>query len=219
MDKKIEQIKKTIESKESERDNLLRNGTHDLNEAQNKLSALQAKREASDNTEEYISLTREITDTEAGIEFLNRKLQQIKSGLIEKSELKTINDSIEAEMVVLQDKTFSEFNAELMKLVSMMDKYADEAEELDKLKERAGILAYPSTSFISSHWTSSEISVRYPSALGYWEAFWKAYFMRRNIIARVKDDPEGVLRNNGRFHSYSPEELAIAKALIEEKNS
>ena len=217
MNKAIIEIKKKIEQLESEKADIITNGNRELKEAKSKLEELTAKRDNCSNSDEYIQLTKEIQDTEFKIEFTNKKLFQVKNGFISSGELSEIKKTIDSEIAKLQEERAPAIKAEVEKLVQLMDIYADEAEELDILKDRAGNLTHPTASHISSRWSSGEIGVRFPTIFGFWEAFWEAYFKRRYIISLVKKDPEAVL--NPKIHKYSPEEKAVALALLNEGKS
>lgn len=222
MNKSISDIKSYLDRKEAERNELVKNGKAKLAEAENKLSELIAKRDLTTDTDEYLRLSKEIKDTESVIGFLKNRANTMNNGsaaYISKEELASFNREIDSAINKLQEAKAPEIRAEIDKLVKLMDSYADEAEELDKLKERLYRIANPKAINTIQAKADGIIS-RFPTIFGFWEAFWNGYFQRRYIISIVKDDPESVLNsvsNKKGYKRYSPEEMLLAKALIEQK--
>lgn len=113
----------------------------ELQESHSKLSALKEQLSKSDSAEQYKTLLQEIRDYEAVIDFCEHKLIKAKTETLTGEEYATLNGSVMSAFNAIKKEQGAAINAEIEKLVSMLEAYDKDVTELNTLFTRINSLS------------------------------------------------------------------------------
>lgn len=140
MKTKFEEIRAKLENAAEAKADKERKYNVEIREAERKSAELE--RALQDPTkeitpEEYKKLLREKSDNESYIDFLKKKRATERGPAISNEAYKEIERQVNAEVAALQADAAPEIAKAFENLVSLLDEYAQQVEEVDAIKNRA----------------------------------------------------------------------------------
>ena len=140
MNRNIEEISTRLDTIKAYRDDVIRKSKEDIKKQAEKVAALEADLKDAADLEDYKEKQQELKDERACLEFLKAKEAQQKGATLPDDEYKKITATIMEECELLQEKHAPAMIKKVREFVELMDKYADEAEELEETINKAYLL-------------------------------------------------------------------------------
>lgn len=138
--KEITKVNALLDQKEKTKAETVAKLEKELQDSHSKLAALKEQLSKSDSAEQYKSLLQEIRDYEAVIEFCEHKLIKAKTETLTGEEYTTLKGSVTSAFEAIKKEQGAAINAEIDKLVSMLEAYDKDVTELNALSVRINSL-------------------------------------------------------------------------------
>lgn len=207
MKKAVDNIRARIEAREASKEEKLSSFRNGIKLTEAKIEAITAELEEVDDPEKYKSLSDELKEEKLSLNALQigYKRSQADGSFLPKEDYKEILNGLQSELDSIQAEHAPKIDKKLSELIALMDEYADEADELQDLANRAHKLysrgGNPIILDIRALFTKSR------SPLNWLQVFTLPYFEHRELIKQAKKNPQKVLANK----LNNPELLKIAE--------
>jgi len=140
MNKNIEAINNKLDDIKSYRKDVIEKSKAEIRNTKAKIEHLESTITESDDIDDYKKTEQEIKDARVYLGFLeSRQAKMSKSGLTD-DEYNSMCGDIRDEADILQEKYAPEIQKKLFEAVALMDRYADEASELEEVINKAYFL-------------------------------------------------------------------------------
>ena len=140
MNKSLEAIEARLEALESYKKDVLKKSAANIAATKAEIDALEAELKDADDIDDYKEKQQNLKDARACLEFLKNKEAQQKGSTIPDDEYKKIDKEIREETELLQEKHAPAMLKKVAEIVELLDKYADEADDLERLINKAYML-------------------------------------------------------------------------------
>ena len=141
---KISEYGKMLTEREQEQKNAISNLKKEREQIKAKIEQLQAQKDNPESLEDYKAVNREIEESKAYIDYLERKAAQAKAGgAITADEYNAIKAAAYSEIKAIQADAAPEIQKHLFEAVALMEKYTAEIAPLDSMVNKAGHLHAP----------------------------------------------------------------------------
>ena len=140
MTKSTEAINARLDTIAAYRRDVISKSANDIKNQAAKVAALEAEMGEAADLEDYKEKQQTLKDERACLEFLKAKEAQQKSMKLPDDEYKKITAEVHEEMELLQEKYAPAMLKKIREFGELMDKYADEADELEEVINKAYML-------------------------------------------------------------------------------
>ena len=208
MKKHFEEIIDRLNKAEANRNEKQTRLRREYASANEKAIAIDEALKTAEDPEEYKKLLREKSENTSFLEFLNARKPNGFKPAITKNEFRDITETCNSEIKALQDSYAPKIQKEIERLISLLDEYSNEAEELEAIKNKACCLYSNSSSALN---ITGDIKDKDIDPLFYFYHICKAYFNHRQTINRMKSM---VKKNSNLYRTgFNTEEARIFKEL------
>ena len=188
MNKNIEAINTRLDLIDTYRRDVIQKSAREIKEQTAKVEALEAELKNAEDLEDYKDRQQELKDERACLEFLKTKEAQQKGATIPDDEYKKITAEIREEAELLQEKHAPAMLRKLRELVDLMDKYADEAEDLEAVINKAYMLHEGINTCVAGRHVRTACNIKNQGTPGgMFAAFVTIYYNKREAIKKNND--------------------------------
>ncbi len=182
--KNAKEIKKLVEERENKKRDDIVGRQAKRAELTEKLKQLQTAKKACTEFEQQEIIKQEIKRTESHINFVDEQRTAKPVPYISQAEFNEINKIITADIDALQNSAAPEIQEHVLAAIELMDKYNEQAKELQYTKDRAWRLLKPEFPGMSSRLDA--IGNVNPDLCGWWQAFVWMYYKHAGDAEKIK---------------------------------
>lgn len=188
MNRNIEAINTRLDTIKAYRDDVIRKSKEDIKNQAEKVARLEADLKEAADLEDYKEKQQELKDERACLEFLKAKEAQQKGATLPDDEYKKITAEIREEAELLQEKHAPGMLKKIRELVELMDKYADEAEDLEATINKAYMLHEGFNTLVAGRHVRTACDIKNQGTPGgIFAAFVTMYYNKRGEIKKNDD--------------------------------
>jgi len=144
MNKNIEAINNKIDDIKSYRAEIIAKSNAEIKDAEEKVKNLEDELTGSivyiDDIEVYKLKEQELKDARMFLGFLKSRRAKMNQSPLTDDEYRSMTADIREELEILQDKYTPEIQKKLFEVIALMDRYADEADELEEVLNKVYML-------------------------------------------------------------------------------
>ena len=188
MNRNIEAINTRLDTIKAYRDDVIRKSKENIKTQAEKVARLEAGLKEAADLEDYKGKQQELKDERACLEFLKAKEAQQKGATLLDDEYKKITAEILEEAELLQEKHAPGMLKKIRELVELMDKYAEEAEDLEATINKAYMLHEGVNTLVAGRPIRTACDIKSQGAPGgMFAAFVTLYYKNREEIKKNND--------------------------------
>jgi len=188
MNRNIEEISTRLDTIKAYRDDVIRKSKEDIKKQAEKVAALEADLKEAADLEDYKEKQQALKDERACLEFLKAKEAQQKGATLPDDEYKKITATIMEECELLQEKHAPGMLKKIRELVELMDKYADEAEDLEATINKAYMLHEGVSTLVAGRPIRTACNIKSQGTPGgIFAAFVTIYYNHRSDVKKNND--------------------------------
>lgn len=140
MNKDVKKTVAILEDREAKNAEVLGKARAELDATSAKLKALREEIDNAQDANQYTELLHEIRDTEAVLQFCEKRVKQAESNTLTAEEYKNIVSEAQDSFKAVKADAKKSVKAEVDKLVKILTDYDNQVAELNDLLQRAGVL-------------------------------------------------------------------------------
>ena len=168
-------------------------------QTQREIEELKAANDEAETAEAFKETAAALKDKESYLEFLKHRAKAPSGPVITKAELKEIETAINEENAKLLDAKAPQIFKKFTELFALLDEYAGNADELQK------ILDATHTAFYGRTWgghLAHSLTERNPDEFGYFKKMYNAFLNNRFLIEEVRREPRRSITSTERARLF-----------------